>query len=49
MSLKNFRDAHHRTAGLAKLYVESSEELIYVFQHVSSHIDQVIDYVGETP
>ncbi|KAJ7873798.1 hypothetical protein B0H14DRAFT_3438010 [Mycena olivaceomarginata] len=36
MLLKNLRDAHHRTAGLAKLYTESSEELI----------DQVIDYVG---
>ncbi|KAJ7790607.1 hypothetical protein B0H14DRAFT_3501457 [Mycena olivaceomarginata] len=46
MLLKNLRDAHHRTAGLAKLYAESSEELIDVFQHVSSHIEQVIDYVG---
>ncbi|KAJ7833734.1 hypothetical protein B0H14DRAFT_2591335 [Mycena olivaceomarginata] len=33
-------------AGLAKLYAESSEELIDVFQHVSLHIEQVIDYVG---
>jgi hypothetical protein len=46
MLLKNLRDAHRRAAGLAKLYAESSEELIDVFQHVSSHIEQVIDYVG---
>jgi hypothetical protein len=46
MLLKNLRDARHRTAGLAKLYAESSEELIDVFQRVSSHIEQVIDYVG---
>ncbi|KAJ7724707.1 hypothetical protein B0H14DRAFT_2641467 [Mycena olivaceomarginata] len=46
MLLKNLQDAHHRTAGLAKLYAESSEELIDVFKHVSSHIEQVIDYVG---
>ncbi|KAJ7712607.1 hypothetical protein B0H14DRAFT_3523844 [Mycena olivaceomarginata] len=46
MLLKNLRDTHHRVAGLAKLYTESSKELINVFQHVSSHIEQVIDYVG---
>jgi hypothetical protein len=46
MLLKNLRDTHHRMAGLAKLYAESSEELIDVFQHVSSHMEQVIDYVG---
>ncbi|KAJ7788144.1 hypothetical protein B0H14DRAFT_3577641 [Mycena olivaceomarginata] len=46
MLLKNLRDAHHRTAGLAKLYAESSEELIDIFQHVSAHMEQVIDYVG---
>ncbi|KAJ7855777.1 hypothetical protein B0H14DRAFT_3448880 [Mycena olivaceomarginata] len=46
MLLKNLRDAHRRAAGLAKLYAELSEELIDVFQHVSSHIEQVIDYVG---
>jgi hypothetical protein len=46
MLLKNLRDTHHRTAGLAKLYAESSEELIDVFQHVSAHMEQVIDYVG---
>jgi hypothetical protein len=46
MLLKNLRDAHHRTAGLAKLYTESSEELIDIFQHVSAHMEQVIDYVG---
>jgi hypothetical protein len=46
MLLKNLWDAHRRAAGLAKLYAESSEELIDVFQHVSSHIEQVIDYVG---
>jgi hypothetical protein len=45
MLLKNLRDAHH-CAGLAKLYAESSKEFIDVFQHVSSHIEQVIDYVG---
>ncbi|KAJ7714467.1 hypothetical protein B0H14DRAFT_3523004 [Mycena olivaceomarginata] len=45
MLLKNLQDGHHhRTAGLAKLYAESSEELIDVFKHVSSHIEQVIDY-----
>jgi hypothetical protein len=38
MLLKNLRDA--------KLYAESLEELINIFQHVSSHIEQVIDYVG---
>ncbi|KAJ7782105.1 hypothetical protein B0H14DRAFT_2630948 [Mycena olivaceomarginata] len=46
MLLKNLRDTHHRTAGLAKLYAESSEELIDVFQHVSLHMEQVIDYIG---
>ncbi|KAJ7662893.1 hypothetical protein B0H14DRAFT_3540010 [Mycena olivaceomarginata] len=46
MLLKNLRDTHHRMAGLAKLYAESSEELIDVFQHVSSHLKQVINYVG---
>lgn len=46
MLLKNLRNAYHRTAGIAKLYAESSEELIDVFQHVSSHIEQVVDYVG---
>ncbi|KAJ7813191.1 hypothetical protein B0H14DRAFT_3478222 [Mycena olivaceomarginata] len=46
MLLKNLRDAHHRAAGLTKLYAESSEELIDVFQHVSAHMEQVIDYVG---
>jgi hypothetical protein len=39
MLLKNLRDTHHRTAGLAKLYAESSEELIDVFQHVSTHME----------
>ncbi|KAJ7355979.1 hypothetical protein DFH08DRAFT_803902 [Mycena albidolilacea] len=34
MLLKNLRDAHHCTAGLAKLYAESSEELIDVFQQL---------------
>jgi hypothetical protein len=46
MLLKNLQDAHHRTAGLAKLYAESSKELIDVFQHVSADMEQVIDYVG---
>jgi hypothetical protein len=46
MLLKNLRDAHHRAAGLAKLYAELSEELIDVFQHVSLHIERVIDYVS---
>jgi hypothetical protein len=46
MLLKNLRDTQHCAAGLAKLYAESSEELVDVFQHVSSHIERVIDYVG---
>jgi hypothetical protein len=46
MLLKNLWDTHHRTVGLAKLYAKSSEELINVFQHVSAHMEQVIDYVG---
>ncbi|KAJ7786875.1 hypothetical protein B0H14DRAFT_3506263 [Mycena olivaceomarginata] len=49
MLLKNLKDAHHRAAGLAKLYTESSEELIDVFQHVSTHVEQVIDYVMRVP
>jgi hypothetical protein len=46
MLLKNLSDAHHRVAGLAKLYAELSKELIDVFQHVSAHMEQVINYVG---